>query len=44
MQKSDYEFAVVKQEINGQAILAGNKTPNSNDHLYMKVIVMPTLS
>lgn len=43
MQKSDYEFTVVKQEINGQAILVGDKTPKSNDHMYMKVIVMPAL-
>ncbi|XP_050372828.1 meiosis-specific protein ASY1 [Argentina anserina] len=38
LKKSDYEFTVVKQEINGQAILVGNKTPKSNDHLYMKAL------
>ncbi|KAL6193104.1 hypothetical protein ACLB2K_034188 [Fragaria x ananassa] len=36
--KSDYEFTVVKQEINGQAILVGEKTPKSNDHMYMKAL------
>nr|XP_011457480.1 PREDICTED: uncharacterized protein LOC101303480 isoform X2 [Fragaria vesca subsp. vesca] len=36
--KSDYEFTVVKQEINGQAILVGDKTPKSNDHMYMKAL------
>ncbi|XP_061993330.1 meiosis-specific protein ASY1-like [Rosa rugosa] len=36
--KSDYEFTVLKQEINSQAVLVGDKTPMSNDHMYMKAL------
>lgn len=43
MQKSDYGFTVVKQEIDGQVVLVGDKTPKA-DHMYMKVIVIPALS
>ncbi|XP_050373206.1 meiosis-specific protein ASY1-like isoform X2 [Argentina anserina] len=38
LKKSDYEFTVVKQEINGHTILDGDRTPKSNDHLYMKAL------
>ena len=40
MQKSDYKFTVVKEEMDGQVPVAA-KTPMVNDLMYMKVIVFP---
>ncbi|XP_025012380.1 meiosis-specific protein ASY1 isoform X2 [Ricinus communis] len=37
-QKSDFEFTVVKEEMDGQAIPNGNKAPRIDDHMYMKAL------
>lgn len=44
MQKSDYEFIMVKKELDCQVVPNSEKTPKVNEHLYMKVIAIPVLS
>ncbi|XP_016647049.1 PREDICTED: uncharacterized protein LOC103322127 [Prunus mume] len=42
--KSDYEFTLVKEEMDGQIVPVADKTPKVNDLMYMKVIYLTLLS
>lgn len=37
-QKSDYEFSLVKEEVDGQTVPVGGKDQHVDDYMYMKVI------
>lgn len=37
-QKSDYEFSLPKEEVDGPTVPVGSQDPNVDDYMYMKVI------